>query len=118
MAYSSIPSRKATTFRLRARPGVCCAPETRRPSFPAKQTDCHVVAHAQRVVTIQFVLISLMSHLIGHYDLEAHHLLDYLLKPSLRAFLAIMASETRVKSRHPWSLMNEEELTCKLQNLG
>lgn len=29
-----------------------------------------------------------------------------------------MASDTRVKRRHPWSLMNEEELTCKLQRLG
>lgn len=44
--YSSIPPRKATPCRLRARPDHCCALATRRLSFPAKQTVRCIVAHA------------------------------------------------------------------------
>jgi hypothetical protein len=48
-SYSSIPPRKSTPFRLRARPDDCCARETRRFSFPAKRPVCRIVTHVQRV---------------------------------------------------------------------
>jgi len=61
LTYSSIPPRKATPFRLRARPSHCCARETRRLSFPAKQTICRIVARVQRVAFLLYNSLRLVN---------------------------------------------------------
>jgi hypothetical protein len=114
--YSSIPPRKATPFQLCARPAHCCAPVTRRLSFPAKQTARCFVAHVQRVAFLLTCPLRLSPCLTLWLN-SRYICFNFPHEQQARAACHTMASDTAVQSRHAWSLMNENDLTQRLQRL-